>query len=360
MRVVINEAQIKRNRQFSHILVIVSLAGMVIGFFYNFSADPSQSSQITCFVMPLLLLMTLTSVRMSNNWIREPRPENVLSDGLKGFGQKYTVFHYLLPAPHVLIAPEGVFTIRTVWQDRPYRVEGKKWHGEEGLMKKIGGYMRQDLIGNPFQDALIEAQQVQKMVDKIAPDAGVEVQPLIVFIHPAASFEAEDPLFPVLYADNKKKLSLRNYLRDQKDAGRATLTDEALDQIDEMYKLVTRAEIAAMLGETLTDDEETEDFIADELDDEPSAEPIEEGEVGTVFVAQAGQLFYIGVAEDLIGDELEALQEETDKEVELIHSFETPNPAKVVNDLQRKFARKKQKDNWYGLSQKDISHLRSR
>ena len=95
---------------------------------------------------------------------------------------------------------------------------------------EVGGRESGNSFGFPFQDALFEAQQMQKFVDKIAPDAGVEVQPLVVFINSAGSFEAEDPLFPVLYADPKKKPSLKNYLRDQKDTGRATLTDEDLDK----------------------------------------------------------------------------------------------------------------------------------
>ena len=358
MRVVINEAQIKRNRQISHALFFVSLAGMGIGFFYSFTSDPAQGNQISCFIMPLLLLMTLTSVRMANNWIREPRPVDVLSDALKGLGKKYSIFHHILPAQHVLIAPEGVFAIKTVWQDRQYRVEGKKWHGEEGLMRKLNGYMRQDLLGNPFQDALLEAQQMQKFVDKIAPDAGIEVQPLVVFINSAASFEAEEPLFPVLYADSKKKPSLKNYLRDQKNADRATLSEEDLDQIDEKYSLVARTDIAEMLGETVGYDDDDGEFDdeASTFDESPDAEV----ERGTIFVAQSGQLFYIGIAEELVGDEIENLQEETEKEVELVHTFEAPNPARVVAELQSKFVRKQQRENWYGLSKKDITKLKSR
>jgi hypothetical protein len=239
---------------------------------------------------------------------------------------------------------------------------GKKWHGEEGLLRKLNGYMRQDLMGNPFQDALFEAQQVQKLLDKIAPDAGIEVQPLVVFIHPAASFEAEEPLFPVLYADSKKKPSLKNYLRDQKTAGRATLSEADLDKIDAMNGLVSRADIADMVGEA-TDYDEEEEAFSDEITDEPTgdiADIIEDAEAGTIFVAQAGQLFYIGIADELVGDEIEHLQEETQKEVELIHTFEAANPQQTLTQLRNKFARKQQRENWYGLSKKDITGLKSR
>lgn len=358
MRVVINEAQIKRNRQISQILFFASLIGMGLGFFYTWTSDPnSQGNQLSCFILPLLLLMTLTSVRMANTWVREPRPVDVLTEAFKGLGQRYTVFHYLLPAAHVLIGPEGVFVIKTIWQDKEYRIKGQKWHGEEGLLSKINGYFRQDLIGNPFQDALFEAQQVQKLVDKVAPDSGVEVQPVIAFINPKASFEAEDPLFPVLYADSKKKPSLQHYLREQKSADRATLTDDELDRIDEIYHLVSRQEIAEMLGETGEEAEETA-VEPDELAAEAAVE--ETAAVGTVFLAKSGQLFYIGTTDNSVEDEIAELQAEIDQEVELLHTFETPDPDKTVANLHNKFARKRQKDRWYGLSKKDVAGLMSR
>jgi hypothetical protein len=292
MRVVINQALIDRYRRLSHILFFVSLAGMGIGFFYTWTSNPnSQTSQFSCLILPILLLMTLTSVRMANTWIREPHPVTALSEALKGLGQKYTIFHHILPAPHVLIGPEGVFTITTVWQERQYRVKGKKWHGEEGLIRKLNGYVRQDLLGNPFQNALLEAEQMQKLVNKIAPDSGVEVQPLVVFISPRAEFEAEDPLLPVLYSDTKKKPSLRDYLRDVKSENRPTLSEEQMDLIDVQFGLVTRQEIAESLGQAL--DEGEDDETADTDMEEEAAGPAETG-AGSIFVAQSGQLFYIG------------------------------------------------------------------
>lgn len=248
MRVVTNEAHLSRYRRLSHILFFVSLAGMAAGFFYTWTADPSTSTQISCFLLPALLFMTLISVRMANTWIREPRPERVLEESLKGIGRRYTLFQHILPAPHVLIGPEGVFTITPQWHERSYRVSGKKWSGDRGLFARLTGYMRQDLLGNPFNEAQLHAQEMQKLVDKIAPDEGIEVQPLIVFTSPKVTLEIDDPIIPVLYADPKKKPSLRGYLRDLKGQERPTLSEEHLDEIDRLYGLVTRKELEAAIG----------------------------------------------------------------------------------------------------------------
>lgn len=358
MRVVVNEAQIKRNRQISHILFFISLAGMGLGFFYTWTSEPdSSTSQISCFILPILMLLTLTSVRMANTWIREPRPREVLANALKGLGKRYAIFHYLLPAPHVLIGPEGVFTLTTVWQEGTYRVEGKKWRGDEGLTRKIMGYLRQDLIGNPFTDAIYHAQQIQKLVDKIEPDRGIEVQPLVVILSPNAKVELDDPLFPVLYADSKLKPSLRGYLKDIASASRRTLSDEALDRIDSMYGLLTRQEIEDMVGQSPDDLGDDDDVSSDEPEALTSVD--DASGAGTVYIAQAGQLFYIdstqGLPQDAIAEN--DLQSEVPDEITVIHTFGDSNAATAARRLQQKFDRKRQKEHWYGLSKKDVAWL---
>lgn len=361
MRVVINEALINRNRKISHILFFISLAGMGAGFVLTWTTDPaSGTSQLTCLILPLLLLLTLTSVRMANIWIREPRPVEVLNNALKGLGQKYTIFHHLLPAPHVLIGPEGVFTLTTVWQDKTYRVKGKKWYGDEGLLRKLNGYLRQDLIGNPFAEAALHAREVERLLKKIAPEAQVEVQPLVVLIHPKAAVEAEDPLYPVLYADPKKKPSLRQYLREYVDTGKGTLQPEHLDAIDRLYGLMTRQEIAELTGESIElADAETGSDLEGEADFEEAEAPVS-AERGTVFVAQAGQLYYIGATGESVEQALAAVQAETGQEVALVHAFETANPRAVCSAMQRKFERKRQKGVWFGLSKKDLAWIKAR
>lgn len=358
MRVVINQAQIDRNRKISHILFFVSLGGMGLGFFYTWTTPSSSGSQLSCLILPMLLMMTLISVRMANLWIREPRPEKVLNEAFKGLSKKYTAFHYVLPAPHVLIGPEGVYTILAIWQDKAYRVSGKKWYGDDGLLRKLNGYMRQDLIGNPYSEAAFHAQEVQKLVNKVAPDSGVEVQPLIVFVNPKASFESEDPLVPILYADSKKRPSLRAFLKEQDP--RPTLSLEAMDRIDEIYGLITRQALAEMAGEDFEDDAGADEDYPEPDTRAAAASADQSAVTGMVYVVRSGQLYYIGSTTGLVEDAVEGLRTTPDRELEVIHSFETRDPDAAKAAIQRRFVRKQQRENWYGLSQKDLTWLKSR
>ncbi len=376
MRVVTNEALIRRYRKFSQYLFFASLGGMAIGFFYSWT-NPEGSSQISCMILPLLFLMTITSVRMANTWIREPRPVPVLTEALKGIGQKYTLFNYMMPAHHVLIGPEGVFTLHILWQDRvPYSVSGSKWSGDSGLMRRLNGYMRQDLIGNPFVEAQYQAQQVQKMLSRLAPSTKFEVQPVIVITSPRAQVTIDNPALPVVYADPKKSPSLRDYLRDQRDSTRGTLTDADLDALDRAYGLLTRDQVEAIESGELVFDPATGNYYAaadlaaegissvapasaDDLEEEEDAGPETAGQAGTVYVVQSGQLYYIGATSGSVEDELPRLQEQARQPLEIVHTLSTPNAALLVSRFKKRFERKQQKNDWYGLSQKDLGWLKS-
>lgn len=366
MRVVTNEALLKRNRTISHVLFFASLGGMALGFFYTWS-NPTTSSSLSCLLLPTLLLMTVTSVRMANQWIREPRPATALQEALKGLGSRYTLFNYLMPAHHVLIGPEGVFLIHTIWQEKTYRITGKKWSGDSGMMNRLMGYMRQDLVGDPFRDAEYEAQQVQRVLDKLAPDSGVTVQTVVVFINPKARFEAEDPAIPVVYADPKKKPSLRQYLREQKNAAHPTLSIEAMDRIDLAYGLLTRQQMEGMDVEDVEDEDVTETAAADVTPVEEDAEfagrfaPAEPDAAleGTVAIVQAGQLVNIDAVNGTLDAHVEALQGETAQPMELLRTIQVDDAEALEAFLYKKFARQRQKHDWYGLRKKDLAWLMS-
>ncbi|MBN1679912.1 MAG: GIY-YIG nuclease family protein [Anaerolineae bacterium] len=365
MRVVINQALLNRNKRISHALFFISLAGMGIGFFYTWTR-PAESTQISCLLLPALLLMTISSVRMANIWIREPRPADVLATALKGFGHKYTLFHYLLPGQHLLFGPEGVFVIKTLWHEREYRVVGSRWIGDQGLMRRLFGYMRQDLIGNPFQEVEYEVRETQRVLNKVLGDNDIEIQPLVVFINPNARFESEDPVYPVLYADSKRKPSLRQYLRDQRNAGRTALTIEDMDKLDVAYGLITRQELEGVDIDLDEDESSIDDDIT--VEEEETVDEKQPADVsalqhdrdrGMVYVIKGGQLYNIGMTRGTIDERLEALDAAAPYDLELVTTIEVSKPDAYLEKLHRKYERKRQKGEWFGLSKKDIDWLQA-
>lgn len=220
MRIVTNTELVRRNRRLANILFFFSMGVLIAGFLVaNLQITAQDSTTLALsvilpwIVLPVGLISTLTSVRMTNLWVRRPRPEDAIPAGLKGLSKRsafYSYYHF--PARHVLIAPQGVFAIVTRWQDGSYSVNGDKWTVQGGFLSTLGRFFRRDNVGNPTEDAHKAAAHIKALLTKEVPE--VEVQPLIVFVDPRVRLEIDNSSVPVLYADENKEPNLRDYMRE--------------------------------------------------------------------------------------------------------------------------------------------------
>lgn len=222
MRVVTNETLVKRNKRMATYLFFVSLVILIIGFFaangvtFGLVPEAVLQSQAYVLTMPLILLVgfatTLTSVRMTNLWVRVPRPEHAIPEGLKGLSNKAVLYNYHhIPARHVLVAPQGIFPIITRFQDGRFAVNGSRWRTFKGPISAIFTFLRLDGVGNPTRDAKMAEQYVRYLTEDF--DDTLPIQPLIVFTDPRAEVQIEDPDVPVLFASTKKEPNLKDYVK---------------------------------------------------------------------------------------------------------------------------------------------------
>ncbi len=240
MRTEVNDKLVERNRRIAQYLFFFSFAVLIGAFIitnqqaFNPSADLDSTLVILLpsLVLPIGLVTTLVSVRMTNLWVREPRPEKALKNGLKGLSNKSVLYSYFhIPARHVLISPQGVYAITALFQDGVYTVEGDKWSTHGSALSTFTRIFRRDGIGNPNTEAQRAVEHLQKLLQPIAP--GVEVKPLIIFTDPRARVTITNPTIPVLYADSDLKPNLKDFMRDVPRDGRAALTPaqaEAFEQ----------------------------------------------------------------------------------------------------------------------------------
>jgi hypothetical protein len=239
MRVETNVKLARRNKQIAQYLFFASFGVPIVGLLLinQQAANPSSESVILGFVVPLLVLpaayvITMISVRMSNLWVRAPRPEQIIPDGLKGIGTKSVLYNYYhLPARHVLVSPQGVFAMVTRFQDGQFTVDGDKWTTKRTALGRMMAFFRLDNIGNPTQDAHQAAGHVKKLLESIAPD--VPVQPLIVFVDPRAQVIVLNTDVPIVFANPKRDPNLKDCIRDFGKERRATLTPEQIEAFEE-------------------------------------------------------------------------------------------------------------------------------
>jgi hypothetical protein len=219
MRIETNNELVKRNRRTANLLFFFSMGVLIAGFLVanlQLTAKDGLTLALSVIlpwiVLPVGFISTLVSVRMTNLWVRQPRPEKAIPAGLKGLSKRSVLYNYYhFPARHVLVAPQGVFAIVTRYQDGIYKVDGDKWQSPGGTFAAISRFFRRDAIGNPTEDANKAATYVKGLIEKTQPN--VEVQPLIIFVDPKARLEINNPIVPVLYADENKEPNLRDFMR---------------------------------------------------------------------------------------------------------------------------------------------------
>ena len=242
MRVVTNEALVERNKKLATRLFFASLAILIGGFIlangqslgigFVETIDPA----IYVTIMPIVLLVgfitVMISVRMTNLWVRLPRPEDAIRAGLKGLSNKHTLYNYYhFPARHVIVGPSGIFPIVTRFQDGSFAVNGDRWATRKNPLSRLFGIFRFDGLGNPTGDAEQAAKHLRFVIEDYDPN--ITVQPIIVFVDPRAVVEIEDPTVPVLYADSKLKPNIKDYLRDIDKAGVMTPPSDLDDFVKE-------------------------------------------------------------------------------------------------------------------------------
>lgn len=242
MRVETNDRVVTRNRRIAQYSFFISMAVWLAGLFITFTgvsgnADPEQLGWIEITVtasLPFALALALFAVHMTNLWIREPRPEQAIRDGLKGISKKSVLYHYHhTPAKHVLIAPQGIFVLVVRWQQGELEVKGERWRQRRSLPARFAGMFRLDNVGDPVGEGERAAAYLQRVLEPIAGE--VEVQPLIVLTDPRVEIEiVEDSPVPVLYADEKRDPNLKTYMRKHPNKGSdLPLTPEQIEAFEE-------------------------------------------------------------------------------------------------------------------------------
>lgn len=239
MRIVINDKLVQRNRRIAQYLFFFSFGVLIAAFivtnqqaFDPETADSTLALLLPSLVLPIGLITTLVSVRMTNLWVREPRPERTIKEGLKGVSNRSVMYHYFhFPTRHVLICPQGVYSITTRYQDGMFTVKDDKWSQQGGGIGALLRFFRRDGIGNPTADAQRDADHLKNLLEPIAPD--VEVKPIIVFTDPRARFTNAGASVPVLYAKDDLKPNLKDFLRDVPKDQRVSLTTAQIEAFEQ-------------------------------------------------------------------------------------------------------------------------------
>lgn len=224
MRVIVNEQLITKQATSARRVITIGLVLLFAAMMLSFN----PRSLLAAYLIMLLgiLLLNWGAIR-GNKWLRDPRSDQELGKVLKGLNQGLRLYHYVLPAEHVLLSPAGLFVLLVKPQEGQISCHGGKWRHRFNL----GRFLRtlfEERLGNPTKQVQLEAEKLQRFLIKHLPDGDIPIQSIIVFSHPKAELDIVEPTVPVMHIGD-----LKAYLRNA--TAKKTLRQETLQALTDLF-----------------------------------------------------------------------------------------------------------------------------
>jgi hypothetical protein len=217
MQSITNEGMIARRSRIGKIATFVGLGFLVGGLVVSLTLKETPWLWLSFLCLIVGLLISSVGTFNMNRWVREPRADQALEQGLKGFDNRYRLYNYYLPAPHVLLGPGGLFVLTAMGQDGVIRYERGKFRRNFSLGRALR-FMGEEGMGRPFAEAQGEVQALQRFLEERDAVEGIEIQNVVVFYNPRAELAISEPPWPVVNPKGLKKTIRRR--KDRKLPGK--------------------------------------------------------------------------------------------------------------------------------------------
>lgn len=204
MQTITNQARVTRGKRLGKTGTLVGLGFLLGGLVISFVLKDSPLLLAAFGFLLLGILASSIGTLNMNRWVREPRADQALEQGLKGYDDRYRLYNYHLPAPHVLLCPTGLFVLTAMGQDGVVRYDEGRFRRNFSLGRLLR-FMGEEGMGRPLADADGQVQALQRFLDKHGIDEEVDVQSIVVFYSPRVSLQASDAPRPVIDPKGLKK-----------------------------------------------------------------------------------------------------------------------------------------------------------
>jgi hypothetical protein len=166
--------QKKRSQQASLVGFVFLLGGFVLVFI--------NVQNLILFQLVALLIgfgLSQYGIYLAHRFGRSPRPDEVLDDAVKNVARDSRMYHYVLPAPHVLLTKAGPIVFVLKYQTGNIVAEGDNWRQAGIGFRRFFG---QEGLGNPTKEADKAVSALAGYINQHAPELDeVLIAPMIVF-----------------------------------------------------------------------------------------------------------------------------------------------------------------------------------
>jgi hypothetical protein len=192
------DKQKRRGRQASLIGFIFLLGGFVLVFV--------NVQYLVLFQLVALLIgfgLSQYGLYLTHRFGRSPRPDEVLDDALKSVTRDGRLYHYILPAPHVLLTKAGPIVFVLKYQTGNIVADGDDWRQTGIGFRRFFG---QEGLGDPTKEADKAVSAMAGYINQHAPELDeVLIAPMIVFTSKnIKNLDVDDSNIPAMHFSKVK------------------------------------------------------------------------------------------------------------------------------------------------------------
>jgi hypothetical protein len=204
MQIITNERKVARGARLGKVGTLVGLGFLTAGLVISLTIRELPMVWISFLCLLLGLVASSIGTMNMNRWLKQPRADVALTQGLKGFDDKHRLYNYWLPAPHVLLGPTGLYVLTAMGQDGAIRYDGARFQRKFSPGRLVR-FMAEEGMGRPFAEADMQVEDMQEFIRKNGIEDDVDIQNVLVFYSPRAELSISDPPRPVVNTKGLKK-----------------------------------------------------------------------------------------------------------------------------------------------------------
>jgi hypothetical protein len=199
MRIIRHSSYIKQRKRRARWMALIGFAVLTSTLFI--ALNPSLL--LPAYVAMLLGFITFNiGMQQIGRWSRNPRNDQLIDRHLDKLGDRYVLVHYPKVGnkhlDHLLIYPGGLIVINAKEIDGEVLVKGTRWRKKSRGLRRFLSFSGPQL-GQPGIETDNAIALTEEFLEKYQME--IDVNGIIVFLHPLTELEVETPEYPVLHGD---------------------------------------------------------------------------------------------------------------------------------------------------------------
>lgn len=179
MIIIRDDAKVARYKKWAQRILVIGLLSLVGGMVLLFVLDSANVVLYQTLALLVGWVLAQIGTYLAHRYVRSPRPDEALDKAVKPAAGNGRMYHFVLPAPHVLLTPAGPIVFNLKFQNGEISYKDGKWKQRGIGMRRFFG---QEGLGNPEQETESMVKSLAGFIHKEDPNIEeVSIGAMIVF-----------------------------------------------------------------------------------------------------------------------------------------------------------------------------------